>query len=456
MHTSVVSSVSAGLIVAVTGAAVAAPPPPPIAPAPTSANIRLMADPVPVGGLVTSFLGNQLTYCSIICPDIVKLAVTVPVGAAVAPLAFVAGLGSGNPLKAVGALVASVTNPLNAAFDPIITNDLNLVLPRAQNALEVGVVGLLNIAAAGPGGLLPAIQTARQNTFDALNDTIPPTQTAPHPRGLVQVVAVEAINVASSVLFQAFEEGLLGIVQTADAAATALARTGDLVAAFVAGEKAAFTSFGKTIGYIVTAATTAVTNIAAALRGPLTRTSQITTRDAEVAVTATPRPDTAESTGNAHGDDETVAAHDRDGDKPEVLGRHHDPAPPENPDLSSRSASVVGSPDDGDSGGQEGQQPSGEEQRPGWRLAGSTLAGLPDPHDGAHRQQDDRLDDDLGVVGVEPSGPRGSQDDAREEQHQQAVVHQGGEREPARSRLGDPGSEHHGKADDMQQHDDTA
>ena len=30
------------------------------------------------------------------------------------------------------------------------------------------------------------------------------------------------------------------------------------------------------------------------------------------------------------------------------------------------------------------------------------------------------------------------------------------EREPARSRLGDPGSEHHGKADDMQQHDDTA
>jgi len=282
MHTSVGSSVSAGLIVAVTGAAVLVAPPHVIGPTPKSAEVQLMADPVPVGGLLTSFLGNQLIYCSIICPDVVKLAVTVPVGAVEAPLAFATGLASGNPLKAVGAAVASVTNPLEAAFDPIITNDLNLVLPRAQNALEVGVVGLLNIAAAGPAGLLPAIQTAQRNTFDALNDTIPPSQTAPQPRGLIQVVAVEAINVASSVLFQAFEEGLLGIVQTANAAATTLARTGDPIAAFIAGEKAAFASFGKTIGYIVAATTTAADNIVAALHGSTPSSTVISTRESAV------------------------------------------------------------------------------------------------------------------------------------------------------------------------------
>ena len=117
--------------------------------------------------------------------------------------------------------------------------------------------------------MVGAIQTARQNTFDALNDTIPPSQTSPNPHGLIQVVAVEAINVASSIVFQAFEEGLLGIVQTADAAATTLAQTGDPLKAFVAGETAAFASFGKTLGYIATATQNAVVNIAAALHDPM-------------------------------------------------------------------------------------------------------------------------------------------------------------------------------------------
>ena len=74
MHTFVRSSLSVGAAFAVAGAVVAAPPPPVRAPAPVVvANIRLAADPVPIGGLVTSFLGNQLIYCSIICPDVVKL-----------------------------------------------------------------------------------------------------------------------------------------------------------------------------------------------------------------------------------------------------------------------------------------------------------------------------------------------------------------------------------------------
>jgi hypothetical protein len=291
MHALVRSPLSAGVAVAVAGAVVVAPPPPVLAPAPVVAQYRLAADPVPIGGLVTSFLGNQLIYCSIICPDVVKLAVTVPAGAAAAPVVFVTTLASGNAFKAVGAAVASVTNPLDAAFDPIITNDLNLVLPRAQNALEVGVVGLLNIATAGPLGLVGAIQTARQNTFDALNDTIPPSQTSPNPHGLIQVVAVEAINVASSIVFQAFEEGLLGIVQTADAAATTLAQTGDPLKAFVAGETAAFASFGKTLGFIGTATHNAVVNIAAALHDPMPAqaltTTTTTAKDAALAAATT-------------------------------------------------------------------------------------------------------------------------------------------------------------------------
>ena len=297
MHTLVRSPLSAGVAVAVAGAVAIAPPPAVSAPASVVAEYRLAADPVPIGGLVTSFLGNQLIYCSIICPDVVKLAATVPVGAVAAPVVFVTTLAWGNPLKALGAAVASVTNPLDAAFDPIITNDLNLVLPRAQNALEVGVVGLLNIATGGPLGVLGAIQTARQHTFDALNDTIPPSLTSPNPRGLIQVVAVEAINVASSIAFQAFEEGLLGIVQTADAAATTLAQTGDPVKAFVAGESAAFASFGKTLGYIATASHTAAVNIAAALHDPVTA-QKLTTSSAND--TATLAAATTASTPSAH------------------------------------------------------------------------------------------------------------------------------------------------------------
>jgi hypothetical protein len=271
MNTTVRSPLSTGTAMAVAatvGAAVVALPLPAPSLAPVFAEVRLAADPVPLGGLVTSFLGNQLTYCSIICPDVVKLAVTVPAGALGAPAAFLGDLLSGNPLKAIGAAIASMTNPLDAAFDPIITNDLNLVLPRAQNALEVAVVGLLNIVVAGPAGFLHAVEAARQNTFNALHDTIPPTMTSPNPHGLVQVFAVEAINVASAIAFQAFEEGLLGIVQTADAAATTLARTGNLAAAFAAGESAAFESFSKALGYIATAAHNAAVNIGAAMNVP--------------------------------------------------------------------------------------------------------------------------------------------------------------------------------------------
>jgi hypothetical protein len=270
--------------VAVTGAmAVAVPPPSPPAPVDRVADVRLAADPVPAGGLLTSFLGNQAIYCSIICLDVVKLVVTVPAGALAAPVAFVQTLPSGNVFKAVGSAAASVTNPLDAAFDPIITNDLNLVLPRAQNTLEVAVVGLLNIASSTPLDLPDAVQAARQSTFDALNDTIPPTLTSPNPHGLVQVVAVEAIEVASSVAFQAFEEGLLGVVQTADAGATTLAHTGDPVAAATAGAQAAQASATKSLNYIVTAVDDAVTNISAVLHDP---TSASTREQAPVVVDA--------------------------------------------------------------------------------------------------------------------------------------------------------------------------
>jgi type II secretory pathway component GspD/PulD (secretin) len=85
---------------------------------------------------------------------------------------------------------------------------------------------------------------------------------------VIQVVAVETIEVLSSVAFQAFEEGLLGVVQTVDSVATTLASTGDLAAATRAGVQTAQVSATKSLNYVVTAVTDAVANIAATLHNP--------------------------------------------------------------------------------------------------------------------------------------------------------------------------------------------
>lgn len=132
-----------------------------------------------------------------------------------------------------------MTGPTNAAAQAAIVADGTLVAPRALNALEVGVVGLLNVlpaAADGLPGILQAIQTARQDTYAALNLPIvlnpPPTAV---PRGVLQVVVVEAINVVAAIIFPAFNHVLSAVFETPDAMAQELAATGDPVRALAAG-----------------------------------------------------------------------------------------------------------------------------------------------------------------------------------------------------------------------------
>jgi len=59
-------------------------------------DVRLAAATVPLGGLVTSFLGNQVIYCSLICPLLVQTAVTPVVTTLQTPGTFLTALQSGN------------------------------------------------------------------------------------------------------------------------------------------------------------------------------------------------------------------------------------------------------------------------------------------------------------------------------------------------------------------------
>jgi hypothetical protein len=182
----------------------------------TAPNIELAA--APIGAIPLAFLRNQLTFCSLICPFIVQGAVTVPIGVAEAPAVFLQTLlQSSNLAGALGAAASAVTVPADAAAEGIIGNDLNLVLPKAQNTLEVAVVQALDVLS---GQTTPG--AARDTILQALNQP-PGMPTIPvGAHGLLQVATVEAINVASAVAFQAGETLLLGVVQSANAAATTL------------------------------------------------------------------------------------------------------------------------------------------------------------------------------------------------------------------------------------------
>jgi hypothetical protein len=217
-------------------------------------DVRLAAATVPLGGLVTSFLGNQVIYCSLICPLLVQTAVTPVVTTLQTPGTFLTALQSGNLLKAIGVTAASVTGPTNAAAQQAILVDSQIPAQRALNSFEVGVVGLLNIVPAAAGGLpgiVTAIQTARQDTFTALNAPVvpnPPPTVMPH--GVVQVAVVGAINVGAAVIFPAFNDVLSGAFQTPNAVAQELAATGNPVLAGAAGV--------NTVARVVTAAATVI------------------------------------------------------------------------------------------------------------------------------------------------------------------------------------------------------
>ena len=271
-------------------------------------DVRLAAAPVPLGGLITSFLGNQLIYCSLICPLLLETAVTPVVTTLQAPGTFLAALQSGNLLKAIGAAAASVTGPTNAAAEQAILVDSEIPAQRALNAFEVGVVGLLNVIPGAEGGLpgiITAIETARQDTFAALNAPIvpnpPPTVM---PRGVLQVAVVGAINVAAAVIFPAFNDFLSGAFETPNAVAQQLAATGNPVQAVAAGVNTVGGVLNAAVTVVAQSIVTAISNIGAASGQalPANRTVQlqksVTTTTPAVVKVGSPHPSVTTTTAN--------------------------------------------------------------------------------------------------------------------------------------------------------------
>jgi hypothetical protein len=232
----------------------------------TAPDIELAA--APIGAIPLAFLRNQVTFCSLICPFIVQGAVTVPLGVLGAPGTFLQTLlQTGNLAGSLGAAASAVTIPADAAAEGIIGNDLNLVLPKAQNTLEVAVVQLMDVFS---GQTTP--NAGRDAILAALNQPpgIPTVPVGAH--GLLQVATIEAINVVSAVAFQAFETGLLGVVQAANASATALASTHSVRAAIVAGTDSARTTLTTARNQVGTAVATAIANIRSAAGQPVSAT----------------------------------------------------------------------------------------------------------------------------------------------------------------------------------------
>ena len=231
-------------------------------------DVRLTAATVPPGGLLTSFLGNQLIYCSLICPLLVQTAVTPIVATLQTPGTFLTALQAGDLLKAIGVAAASVTGPTNAAAAAAILADGSIPAPRALNAFEVAVVGLLNVIPAAAGGLpgiAAALQAARQDTFDALTLPVIPNQPSTVvPHGVVQVAVVSALNVVGAIIFPAFNHILSGAFQVPDAVAQELAATGDPVRALAAGINAATAAVSAAGADIAASVVKAVNDIRAA------------------------------------------------------------------------------------------------------------------------------------------------------------------------------------------------
>jgi hypothetical protein len=292
------SSINTGFAVAAAGTLAvtsAAPPAAPHSVPSVVGDVRLAAATTaipPPGALITQFLTNQAQNCSLICPFIVQLAVEPAFRFAIIPVTFAAELQSGQPLlNAIARTDATVSGAANAALTGIIDNDLGLVLPRAQNALEVAVVGLIDIgttAVTQPGNLLSAINAARTNFLGGLQQP-PGTMPPPVVHNALEAGAVRVIEVVSSLTFQAPERLLLGVTQAADALFSTLGATGNIGSALAAtgasvattvSESAAFVRHALTEPIPISPAVTAAVTVA-----PKTATS--TSTSAAVSTTAT-------------------------------------------------------------------------------------------------------------------------------------------------------------------------
>ncbi|MEN4450137.1 hypothetical protein [Mycobacterium sp. SM3041] len=266
----------AALAATAVAAAVIAPPAATVPaaghPSPTvTREIRLTAT-VPPGGLLTSFVKNQGIYCSIICPLLAQTVTTGVTTTLQEPGVFLAALPANGPLKALGIAAASMTGPTAAAMDKAIDADAAIPAKRALNAFEVGVMGLLNIPPAIPGGpaaVLDAFQQFRQQTYDALNAPVVrnPEPTV-MPRGVFQVAVIGVINVVAAVIFPGFNFFLAGAFHVPDAVAQELAKSGNPLRAFLAGVQTAGGVVTNAVNVVANAVVTEANKVRAAAMQP--------------------------------------------------------------------------------------------------------------------------------------------------------------------------------------------
>lgn len=322
MYARIQSTVLTTVAAAGAAALVAAPvvaPPASHAPPVVSAEVQLTASPPP-GAIPLAFLRNQALYCSVICPFVVQGVITVPLAAVQTPATFLDALAATGSLpRAIGTAAASVTGAANDAAEGIILNDVNRVVPKAFNTLEIAVVQLMRVGSAvlTPADLPDAVNTARETVLAALNQPLPgpgvPVPTETGAETLPEVVAVEAIKVTAAVAFQAGELLLLGVVQTVDAGAQELARSGDPLAAVSAAAAQATQVVNVASDIVSDSVDTAVTNIRGALDNPFR--------------TARPVPGTSQTAV------QSVA--ERSGDAPTPVTRIHRDAGAERPGAAS-------------------------------------------------------------------------------------------------------------------------
>ncbi len=256
------SSVTTGIAVAAVGALAvtsAALPAEVHSPPTVATNVRLAAATTtttatpPLGALIGQFITNQGQNCELVCPFLVQLAVQPALNFAIIPFTFAQELQSpGTLLQAIARTDATVSGALNDAVTGIINNDLNGPLPRAQNALEVALVGLIDIGITGvtqPGGILAAINTARTDFFGALQQP-PGTMGPPVVHNALEAGVVRAIEVTSALTFQAPERLLLGVTQAAHALFSTLGNTGDVGAALRAVGASIATTVTESLAFI--------------------------------------------------------------------------------------------------------------------------------------------------------------------------------------------------------------
>ncbi len=264
--------------------AIAAAPETPAAPT-VSHQVRLAAAAPPPGALLETLLQDQVQNCSAICPFIIQGAVTIPVAAVRSPLVLVDALSKQPPLQAIGTAAASVTQAADDAVEGIITNDLNLVLPQTQRALEVAVVEAFNIGSTlltAPAQTREAVAAGRSRILTALNQPLGPPRLPTGATTPLEIAAVRAIEIASAVTFQVPEILLLGAVRAANTAATTLSSTGSIPATI----SATGASLASTVAAATTAIRTAVTSPITATQSAVDKTTVPAARAASTSVGA--------------------------------------------------------------------------------------------------------------------------------------------------------------------------